>query len=65
MMEIGFAVIFTTFAGTVGHEGSEVVGEFGVFNVNAAIFRIEGAVTCHAGGTDTVESIDAEFGAHK
>jgi hypothetical protein len=41
MVEIGARVIFTTFAVTVGHEGSKVVGKFGVFDINATIFCIE------------------------
>ncbi len=41
MMEIGARVIFTTFAITVRLEGSKVVGIFGVFDVNAAVFSIE------------------------
>ena len=39
------------------------MGEFGVFDINAAVVGVEGAVSRHAGGADTVESVNAEFGA--
>lgn len=62
-MEICSVVIFTTFAITVGHERGEVVGVFGVFDVNATIVGVEATVSGHASGADAVKSVDTEFGA--
>ena len=62
MVEVGTRVIFTTFTVTVGHKRSEIVGKFGVFDVNTAIVGVEGAISRHAGGADAVESIATKFG---
>lgn len=62
MVKVGARVIFTTFAVAAGHEGSKVVGKFGVFDVDAAVVGVERAISRHTGGADTVESIATEFG---
>ena len=65
MVEVGACVIFTTFAVAVGHERSKIVGVFGVFDVDATVFSIKRAVSCHAGGANTVKSVATKFGADK
>ena len=62
-MEVGARVIFTTFTVAVWHEGSEIVGEFSIFDIDAAVVSVEAAVTRHASGADAVESVDTKLGA--
>lgn len=41
------------------------MSESGVFNIDAAIFRVEAAVSGHAGGADTVKSVATILGSNK
>ena len=41
------------------------MSEFGVFDIDAAVCRIETAVSGHAGGADAVESVATKFGANE
>ncbi len=61
-MEVSARVIFTTFAVAVGHEGSKVVGKFGVFDVDTAVIGIKTTISRHTGGTDAVKCVATKFG---
>ena len=53
------------FAVAVWIKWLEHLAIFGIANINAAIWRVEGAVAGHAGWADTVESIAAIFDAEE
>lgn len=63
MMEIGGSEILAKVAITVRIDWREELAEAGIFDVDATVRRIEGAVTGLAGWSNAVESITAILGA--
>lgn len=63
MVKIGGGEILAKVAITIRIDWLEELAEAGIFDINATMRRIEGAVTGLAGWSNTVESITAIFGA--
>lgn len=57
MMEVGESVVLAELAGAGLIERGKVIAIFGIFDVDAAGFRVEGAVSCEAGRADAVEGV--------
>ena len=65
MMKIGGGEILTKVAITIRIDWLEELAEAGIFDINATMWRIEGAVTGLAGWSNAVESIAAIFSANE
>lgn len=65
VVEVAFGEVLTGVAGAVGVDRGEVVAEFCVTDVDAAVEGVECAVSGLAGGGDTIEGVDAVFNAEE
>ena len=65
MMEIGCGEVLAEVAVTIWVDWCEELAEAGIFDVDAAVRGIEGAVTGLAGWSNAVESIAAILGANE
>lgn len=65
MVKVGGGVMLAEFAVAIGVERFEHFAVFGVANVDAAVWCVEGTVASHAGRADAVEGVAAVFDAEE
>lgn len=63
MVEVSASMFFATFAVTFCIHWRRVASEFRIFDVNAPIMSIKGAIPGHASRADAIKSINPILGA--